>query len=122
MSAPTPTSVGVSIAAGAITISGSILGLQYEYLMAGMFGGLVALSIAEPTSKWKMATTVASSSVMAGYATPVAVAFAHTYAVWTSAISYESFAIFCSASIGISTHTAIPAVLKWIKSFVGAKK
>lgn len=122
MSAPTPTSVGISIAAGAITISGSILGLQYDYLMAGMFGGLVALSIATPTTKWKMAATVASSAVMAAYATPVAIAFAHTYATWTATVSYGAFALFCAALIGISTHTAIPAMLKLLKRWIGEKK
>lgn len=122
MSGPTPSTLGISIAAGAITLSGSILGLQYEYLMAGMFGGLMALSLAEPTTKWKMATVVATSSVMAGYGTPVAVAFAHTYAIWTTAISHESFSLFCSASIGISTHTAIPAFLSKAKKLIGAIK
>lgn len=122
MAEPATSTVGITLAAGAITLTGSILGLQYDHLMAGMFGGLVALSMADPTTKWRMTSSVAISALMAGYTTPVLVAFGHNFAIWTSTVAEGSFSLFCAVAAGVSSHTAVPSFLAFIKRFIGAKK
>ncbi|MPS27555.1 MAG: hypothetical protein E2576_10980 [Alcaligenaceae bacterium] len=57
--------------AGAAT-AGAVLGLQYDALVPGLLGGLMALSFAAPTTRMRMALAVATSTVLAGYGAPVA--------------------------------------------------
>jgi hypothetical protein len=115
MAEPASSTVAVAIAAGTITLTGSILGLQYGYLMAGLSGGLMALSMAEPTTRLRMATSVAISALAAGYATPVLVAFANEYLAWTGRVAHDAFELFCAAGIGVSAHTALPGGMAWLK-------
>lgn len=65
--------VGVAIAAGTITFTGSVLGVQYDALLAGFFGGLMALSYLPPMTRWRIAGSVATSSLLAGVSAPVIV-------------------------------------------------
>lgn len=119
MAEPASSTVGIAIAAGTITLTGSILGLQYGYLMAGLFGGLVALSVATPTTRLRMATSVAISALAAGYSTPVLVVFANEYLAWTGRVARDSFELFCAAGIGVSAQTALPGALSWLKKRIG---
>lgn len=119
MAEPASSTVGIAIAAGTVTLTGSILGLQYGYLMAGLFGGLVALSMADPTTRLRMAASVAISALAAGYATPVLVVFANEYLTWTGKVAHESFELFCAAGIGISAQTTLPSGIAWLKKRIG---
>ena len=115
MAEPTASTVGIAIAAGTITLSGSILGLQYGYLLAGLFGGLIALSIADPTTRLRMAMSVAISALAAGYSTPVLVGFVTEYLIWTSKVAHDSLELFCAAGVGVSAQTVIPSGIAWVK-------
>lgn len=119
MAEPASSTVGIAIAAGTITLTGSILGLQYDFLMAGLFGGLVALSLAEQTSRMRMASSVAISALAAGYCTPVLVVIFHEYLIWSGKISHESLSLFCAAAIGVSAQTVLPVGLAWLKRRIG---
>lgn len=66
-----PTASAIAAATGVSIISGSILGLPAEALLAGFAGGLVALSFAEPMPWQRKAGTVATSTISAAYLAPV---------------------------------------------------
>src|SRR5574337_348679 len=67
----TTISLGATIAAALTYVVVGVLGLQYQVLLVGLLGGLIALSFAQPTSRRRMAALVISSALLSGYATPV---------------------------------------------------
>lgn len=101
-------------AAGMITVTGGVLGMQYDVLLAGFFGGIVALSFADRQSHLKMAMSVFSSSLLAGYFAPIAAALAAHYMPALTA-SGESLRLACACAIGLAAQTAIPAGLAWLR-------
>ncbi|OWY31819.1 hypothetical protein CEJ45_24165 [Herbaspirillum aquaticum] len=56
---------------GTVTLTGSFLGLQYDLLLAGIFGGCVALSFTRQTPLLRMAITLITSALVAAYGGPV---------------------------------------------------
>lgn len=115
----TITAAGGALALGTVTLSGSILGLEYGVLLAGMFGGLVALSFIEPTTRAKMVTSVITSALVAGYVGPIAHVGVLEYFPWT-AKSAEIVRWFCAFAAGVSAQTIVPLGLGWLKKRGGA--
>ena len=116
-----PTSGGAAAAAytvGTITITGSFLGLQYDLLLVGMAGGLVALSFFEQTTRTKMAISVITSALVAGYATPVAYVGVLEFATWTAKTG-DALRWLCAFGIGLSAQTVVPLGIKWLKTKYG---
>lgn len=65
-----PTASAIAAASGLTLVSGSILGLPAEALLAGFGGGLVALSFGEPLTWAKKASSVAVATIAAAYVAP----------------------------------------------------
>ncbi len=111
MAEPASSTAGVAIAAGAITITGSIFGIQYDALLMGFFGGLVALSYLPPTPLLRTAGSVISSSLIAGWFAPIiGVAIAH-YMPWISGAGETAVRMSIAAAFGLGWQTIVPAAL-----------
>lgn len=120
MAEPASSTAGIAIAAGTITLTGSILGVQYDALLAGFFGGLVSLSYLPPMPRTKLAGTVAGSSILAGYFAPVLAVGAAHYFPWLAGIG-DIMRLACAAGLGVSAQAVIPAALSWIRRRGGAQ-
>jgi hypothetical protein len=62
---PEPTTsaaAGYAVSIGTVTLTGAFLGLQYDLLLAGIFGGCVALSFTRQTPLLRMAITLITSA------------------------------------------------------------
>lgn len=119
---PEPTSSGAAAAAaaaGAITITGSILGLEYQLLLIGMFGGLIAVSFLPQTTRARMAMSVATSALLAGYATPVVATLSVAQIPAMAGVATEKLSWFCALVIGVSAQTLIPIALGWMRKMGG---
>ena len=114
MAEPTISAAGGALALGTVTLTGSILGLEYDVLLVGLAGGLVALSMVEQTGRLKMAISVVTSALVAGYVGPIAHAGAMEYFPWT-AKSADAVRWFCAFSAGVSAQTIVPLALNWLK-------
>ena len=68
-----PTASAIAAASGLSLVSGSVLGLPADALMAGFGGGLIALSFGDPMTWGRKAISVAVSTVAAAYLAPVMV-------------------------------------------------
>lgn len=107
------TAAGVAIAAGAITLTGTIFGVHYDALLGGFFGGLVSLSYMPCTSIRRVAGSVGTSSILAGFFAPIAAAAGSNYFPWVASLG--GFTRIASAvCIGLFAHAVIPAVFKRI--------
>lgn len=115
MADPTSTTVaGAALAAGAITITGSILGVHYDTLLAGLFGGLVSLSYLPPMSLWRSAGSVLTSALLAGFFSPVIAAAGANYFPWLATLG-DHLRIAGAAFIGLSAQSLIPIMLAWAR-------
>lgn len=120
MAEPASSTAGIAIAAGTVTLTGSILGVQYDALLAGFFGGLVSLSYLPSMPVVKTAGTVAGSSILAGFFAPVIAAAALHYLPWIEGVG-TGLRMACAAGLGVSAQAVIPAALTWIRARGEAK-
>lgn len=108
MAEPASSTVGIALAAGTITLTGSILGVQYDALLAGFFGGLVSLSYLPAMTLARTAGSVAGSALLGGYAAPLASLAAANYFPFTSGAASTSISAF---ALGLCAQVVIPAAL-----------
>jgi hypothetical protein len=120
MAEPASSTASIAIAAGTITLSGSVFGVQYDALLAGFFGGLVSLSYLPPMSGLKITGTVAGSALLAGFFAPVIAAAALHYFPWLHSVG-DFMRLAGGAGLGIAAQVLIPAGLKRLRSFVGGQ-
>ena len=112
---------GVAVAAGTITLTGSVVGVPYDALLAGFFGGLVWLTYRPPGDLWKTASSVAVSSLVAGVIAPLVAAWAVGEFAWLALLAdpMTAMRIAAAVSIGLCAQVAIPAALNRIGSKIG---
>jgi hypothetical protein len=114
--------VGVAIAAGTITFTGSFLGVQYDALLAGFFGGLMAFSYLPPMTRWRIAGTLATSALLAGFFAPVLAAAAVNYLPWLKGLAdFTRLAV--AAALGVFAQpllSAVPTIISRVSGKVGA--
>lgn len=121
MPEPAASTAGIAIAAGTITLTGSILGVQYDALLAGLFGGLVSLSYLPAMTWGRIAGSVAGSSLIGGWFAPLASAAAANYFPFVAGAGESAVRIAAAAALGLSAQVAIPGVLAWARSKWGAQ-
>ena len=120
MAEPASSTAGVTIAAGTITVTGSVLGVQYDMLLAGFFGGLVSLSYLPSMSPWKIAGSVVGSSLLAGFFAPLIAAGAVHYLPWLASVG-DFTRMAAAAALGIGAQVVIPAGLKRLSKWLGGQ-
>ena len=118
MAEPAASTAGIAIAAGPITLTGSIFGLQYDLLLAGFFGGLVSLSYLPAMSPWKIVGSVAGSSILAGYFSPVVAAAGLNFFPWLSGVG-DFTRVAAAAALGLCWQVTLPAVMGRLRSMLG---
>lgn len=111
MAEPASSTAGIAIAAGAITLTGSIFGVAYDSLLAGFFGGLVALSYLPAMSLRRIAGSVVSSSLLAGWFAPLLTVTAMNYFPYLSGVGDGGVRMASGAALGLCGQFLIPALL-----------
>lgn len=106
---------GIAIAAGSITLTGSVLGMQYDALLAGLCGGLVALPYLPPMRWRKIAGSVTGSALVAGWFAPLAVAAAANYFSFLGNADPNTLRIAAAAALGLCSQVLIPAAFAWLR-------
>lgn len=120
MAEPASSTAIIAIAAGTITLSGSVFGMQYDALLAGFLGGLVSLSYLSPMSVLKMVGTVSSSALLAGFFAPVIAVAALHYWPWLQSVG-DFVRIAGGAALGIGAQVLVPAGLRRLRALVGGR-
>jgi hypothetical protein len=120
MAEPASSTAAIAFAAGTITLTGSILGVHYDALLAGFAGGLVALSYLPPLPPMRIAGTVVAAALLAGFFAPVMSAGAVNYFPWLTVMG-DSLRIAMAAGLGICGQALIPAVLGYIRKKGGVE-
>lgn len=105
-----PTTSGVTLAIGAVTLTGSFLGMDGNHLMAGLFGAFVALRYAGPLSAWGLFSSLATGTLVAGQLAPALAGIAAAQFAWLASLPGHVGAL--AFVLGICTQTVLPALLK----------
>lgn len=108
---------GIAIATGAITITGSIFGLQFDALLFGLFGGLVSLMHLPPMTRGRMAGTLATAALLGALGAPIVARGLTEYLPWLGAVSGDVLRMAAAFTIGLGAQVAIPlgmgALRRW---------
>lgn len=117
MTEPTATlTSGVALGAGVITITGSFLGLDFDVLLLGLFGGLFSLQHVAPLTRWQLGASLASASFLGAALSPFAGAFVRQYATWAaSGVPPESPRLASAVLIGMAAQFIIPIIVNRLK-------
>lgn len=110
---------GIALAAGTVTLTGSIFGVEYEALLAGFFGGLCFITYTPATTKLKLAATLVASSLMAGFFAPIVSVGLLNYFPWLKEVSESALSIGVAAWIGLASQSAVPYLLAKLNKKIG---
>lgn len=119
MPEPTSTSTGVAIAAGTITLTGSVVGLGYDVLFAAFVGALFALTLLPEMPRWRLALTVVTTALIAAWLAPVFAAALPATFVWARSVSSDSLRMASAGVLGATTQSLLPVLLTFAKNRAG---
>lgn len=111
----TNTCAGIAAATGAITLCGSIFGLQYDALLFGLFGGLISLMHLGPMGIMRLASTLGSAALLGALFGPAAVAAAAASWAWVAAVPPTAGRLGAALTVGLFAQAVIPLVLAWLE-------
>ena len=128
------TLAGVAVATGTVTL-GTIMGLQADALLFGLFGGLVTMLLMGPIAApaWllqglgvraativMLGATLGIAAFLAGVFSPVVVPVALDHLPGLAKVPAESLRLAASSAIGIVSQVLLPVLLRLIERRGGA--
>jgi hypothetical protein len=113
-----PTASALAAASGLTLVSGTILGLPAEALLAGFGGGLVALSFGDPLTWSKKVSSVAVATIAAAYVAPPLVYVLPMPESMPMLVALKGVAFV----IGAGAQKIIPAIIDRSKSIISGGK
>ena len=118
MPEPHSTTAGI-ITCGSIGITGSLFGAEIDALLLGMCSAIfVSIWLPTVNDRVKAAAAVAMSSLMAGYGSPVAVAWVASDQAALAA-SGSPLRLLMAIAIGAACPTVVPVAIARLQSVVG---
>lgn len=111
---PEPTSsLAATVTATGLTLFGVATGLHPSILLAGLAGGLWALSYQEPSPAWRRIAVTVMAAVIAGYLTPAVAAGVTSISAWPNAVTRDLVQLPIAVLIGLLAHRVLgPALLR----------
>ena len=111
MTEPNTTAAAAATATVTAALAGSVLGLAYDALLGGLFGGLLSLMYQQPMPARRMAIAVGSATLFAAVLAPVAAATAVNFAPWLAALPAHVLNLAVAMVVGLAAQVAIPVGL-----------
>jgi len=114
MAEPSSTTAGgIAVATGLVTLTGSFLGLQYDALLFGLFGGLISLMHISAGTPRRMAGTLATSALLGSVLSQFTPAMVHEFAV-LSKVNADHIRLATALAGGLFGQFGIPLVMGWL--------
>lgn len=109
---------GIVLGTGIITLTGSILGLQLDALLLGVFGGLLSLQHVAPlASRWQVVSSLGTASILGAALSPFAGGFMHQF-TWVDSVPADSPRLAFAVVIGMGAQFIVPLFIKVLKARV----
>jgi hypothetical protein len=116
MAEPSSTSAA-AFTVGTVSIVGTFLGMHYDALLLGLFGGLIMLARQQAATRLIAFSSVTLSTLFAGAMSPVA---ASVVVAYTAALTLDEARISCAALIGCGWQSMAPIITDFVKQSFGA--
>lgn len=115
MAEPTTSAAALAAAtATGLTIFGVATGLHPSILLAGLAGGLWALSYQEPAPAWKRVAITVMASIVSGYLTPAVAAGVTSLGAWPQSVTHDVVQLPIAVLIGLLSHRVLgPALMRF---------
>lgn len=115
MSEPATTATGAGLALGAVTITGTVLGLHIDALLLGLAAALSALMLlppdgGPPRTPWRVFAFVASASFAAGVFAPLVALIAADELETLRRLDPAVLRGMSAVAIGATVHLLLPAL------------
>lgn len=113
MAEPTTSVAFAAATATGLTIFGVATGLHPAILLAGLAGGLWALSYQDPAPAWRRIAVTIMAAIIAGYLTPAVAAGVTSISAWPNAVTRDLIQLPIAVLIGLLAHRVLgPALLR----------
>ena len=112
MAEPSSTSAA-AFTVGTVSVVGTFLGMHYDALLLGLFGGLIMLARQQAATRLIAFSSVTLSAIFAGAMSPVA---ASVVVAYTQALSLDEARISSAAVIGCGWQSIAPILTDFIRS------
>lgn len=113
MAEPTSSAALAAPTAAGLTVFGVATGLHPAILLAGLAGGLWALSYQEPMPAWKRVAITIMAAVVAGYLSPAVAAGVTSIESWPNSVTLDLVQLPIAVVIGLLSHRILgPALLR----------
>lgn len=114
MAEPTSSAAFAAATAAGLTVFGVATGLHPAILLAGLAGGLWALSYQPPTSAGKRVAVTIMAAIVAGYLTPAVAAGVTAIGAWPQELTRDIVQLPIAVMIGLLSHRVLgPALLRF---------
>ncbi len=111
---------GIALAAGAVTLTGSFLGMPYDALLGGFGGGLVAVMYHPPQPRRRVFLGIVAASFLGGAFSAPAVAAVTHQAGWLAGVGESPLRMAAAVTIGLFAQVVIPVAFKLLERKGGA--
>lgn len=115
MAEPSSTAGAVAVATGVITITGSIVGLQYDALLFGLLGGLISLMHVSVGSPVRMAGTLATAAILGAISSQFSPALIANIP-GLPLVKPDHVRLAAALLVGLFGQFTIPLLMNWMKS------
>lgn len=109
----------IMLSVGTVAVTGSLLGMQYDALLFGLFGSLIMLARAEKTSRLAALGNIGTSMLVAGVGSPILSALAVAHFEMFSVLGKEIADHASALILGAGWQVGIPAAWSWVKNRLG---
>jgi hypothetical protein len=114
MAEPSSTTAGgIAVATGFVTLTGSFLGLQYDALLFGLFGGLVSLMHVSVGTPRRMAGTLATAALLGAVLSQFTPALVHEFEM-LKRVNSDHIRLATALFGGLFGQFGIPLVMGWL--------
>nr|MBL8412723.1 hypothetical protein [Dechloromonas sp.] len=115
MPEPNSTTVGIAAGASAGALTGTLIGAQVDALLVGLLAAIfVSIWLPSVDSKLKAGCSVAFSSMLAGYASPVAASY--LVAQHASIGNGSPLRLLLALLIGAGSPALFPLLIEWARN------
>lgn len=106
---------GLTITVGTVSVVGTLLGMHYDALLFGLFGGLIFLSQGNTVRRTQAVTSVIASALLAGVGAPILSSLLVSFYSALANVDTDTMRRASALLIGGSWQAAIPYAFKSFK-------
>ena len=110
---------GLTITIGTVSVVGTLLGMQYDSLLFGLFGGLIFLTHSKRSTRASAISNVITSVLLAGALSPVACGLAVAWFESLEKVGEDNIRRALAMCIGAGWQGGIPVLVSALKSKLG---